>query len=70
MLWGTIITKLTSRSNDQNSKFSSILIIKLRDSDFDIVQGDDEPAGHNDGRDSQLPPSVSAVHPVQLHSHD
>ena len=35
-----------------------------------IVQGDDEPTGHNDGRDTQLPPSIPAVHPVQLHSHN
>ena len=73
MLWGT--RDVITRHNDQNSKFSSILGIKLRDNDFDlevdsIVQGDDEPAGHNDRRDSQLPSSISAVHPVQLHSHD
>ena len=27
-----------------------------------ISQGDDEPTRHNDGRDSQLPPPVPAVH--------
>ena len=32
-----------------------------------ISQGDDEPTRHNDGRDSQLPPSIPAVHTVQLH---
>ncbi len=31
-----------------------------------MEQGDDEPAGHHDGRHTQLPPSVPAVHTVQL----